>query len=271
MIKPFLRWAGGKQNLVSELLKHAPSHELIQKYYEPFLGAGSLFFANGFDNAYISDTNSQLINTYLSIKNDYRKVYSLIKLYETKFLKDESFYYRVRSEFNRNIEEKTQIQAARFIFLLHSNFNGIYRVNKKGVYNVPIGKRKPSLPSLDHLLEVSNKLKGKVIKEIDYSTIINKVQKNDFVYLDPPYPPIDWDKQLQQFTVNKFKEQDQIELALFANNLRDRGCFVMISNSDTPFIRDIYSGWNIHVIETTRSISCLKQRKKINELIIKNY
>jgi DNA adenine methylase len=261
-IKPFLRWAGGKQNLVDELLKHAPDDALINRYYEPFLGAGSLFFANGFDNAFISDVNPHLINAYQKIRTDYERIHKQIRSYETKYLNDENFYYAVRETFNKNLDKNDYSQAARFIFLVHANYNGMYRVNTQGKYNVPIGKRKPSLPSLSDLKKVSAKLTGKRIKNISYQEILNSVEEKDFIYLDPPYPPLNWEQHQQQFTEDKFSKEDQEELSAFALELWARGCYVMISNSDIALIRTLYTGWNISTLETTRWVSCKSKRSE---------
>src|ERR1043166_2007387 len=198
MIRPFLRWAGGKQNLVEEILEHVPPEDQIGRYFEPFLGAGSLFFANGFNNAFISDVNTPLINTYHQIRTDPRAIYHLIERYATLFSRDENFYYRLRDRFNTCINVRDHMQAARFIFLMHTNYNGMYRINRDGLYNVPIGKRSPCLPSFDHLQMVSNKLRNQNIRNVPYSRILNLVEESDFIYMDPPYPPLDENQQQQQ-------------------------------------------------------------------------
>lgn len=270
-IKPFLRWAGGKQNLVDSILANAPNDELINKYYEPFLGAGSLFFANGFSNAVISDVNPQLINSFSAIKNDYLKVHNLIQSYYRKFKKNPSYYYQIRELYNKNKTKNNYVQAARFIFLIHSNFNGMYRVNKNGDYNVPIGKLNPSLPTLEQLEIAHNKMKKTEIRCTDYRRILNEVNENDFVYLDPPYPPLEWPNIENQYTVDRFKKEDHESIAAFAEELRLINCFVMISYPDMPFIRELYQGWNIVELNIVRSISGQKQRKKVTELLIKNY
>ncbi len=272
-IRPFLRWAGGKQNLIRHLLRHAPENNRVKKYYEPFLGAGSLFFANGFDNALISDINPHLINSYKKIRTDYKRVHRLIRLYEKRFLANNEFYYRIRSLFNRDQNEMSYVQAARFVFLLHSNYNGMYRINKEGKYNVPVGKLEPCLPSLGELKTISKKLKGKEIVTGSYDQILSKVKSGHFIYMDPPYPPLDWDSQAQQFTVDKFSKGDQKKLAAFARKLDKKGCFVLISNSDVPLIRKLYRAkkWRKKKLKTTRCVSCKSERKQVAELLIKNY
>ncbi len=268
-LRPFIRWAGGKQNLVKYLLENTPANDQINKYWEPFLGAGSLFFANGFTNAGISDVNASLTNAYQQIKVNPTSVYH--SLLDHRRIFDVEYYYDLRNEYNKQRHQKTIEQAARFIFLVHTSFNGIYRVNSKGEYNVPIGKMNPSLPSLDHLRKASKKLQQIEILNCSYKDILPFVQENDFIYLDPPYPKLIEKDQFQQFTVDKFSEQDQRELAGFANELNKRGCYVMLSNSKVPLIENLYSNWNLIEVPVVRYVSCKKERKKITELIIKNY
>ncbi len=270
-IKPFLRWAGGKQNLVDQLLENTPEEKLIQRYYEPFLGAGSLYFANGFNNAIISDINPQLINSYYHIKDNFQDVHSYLDKWQEYFLSNKSFYYEVRKSFNTDKEKLTAIQAARFIFLIHTNYNGMYRVNKQGGYNVPIGRLKPNLPSLLQLKEISSKLQEAVIRCSYYDTILTEVECNDLVYLDPPYPPFEWTNPQNQYTVKSFSQQDHEKLAEFAQQLVNKGAFVLISYPDIEFVRKIYKDWNIQGLDAFRSINCKKERFKISELIIKNY
>ena len=270
-IKPFLRWAGGKQNLVDSLLDNSPSEELINKYYEPFLGAGSLFFSNGFDNAEISDINTQLINAYVQIKNDHERVHNLLKKYTNRFLLNQDYYYEIRRLYNQDLLQFNYIQASRFIFLIHCNFNGIYRVNNNGKYNVPIGRIKPFIPSLKHFEEVSKKLSEITIVCQDYNQILNKVKRNDFIYLDPPYPPSDWAKPIKQYTSKSFSKTDHEKLNDFANKLREKKCFVLISYPENEFIKEIYKDWKIINSHVLRSISGKKFRKKTPELLIKNF
>jgi len=270
-LKPFLRWAGGKQSLVNDLLDNTPPDHLINKYFEPFLGAGSLFFANGFSNAFISDINPQLVNTYKKVKSNYEELDLLLKEFYSRFNLNNAFYYQMRDQFNVYRNEESIEQAARFIFLIHTNYNGMYRVNRKGEYNVPLGKLSPSLPDRPHMKELSRKLKKVDIDCVDYRSIENLVSHNDFVYLDPPYPPLDWNNPQNQFTVNTFSKQDHEDTADFANSLSQKGCFVLISYPDVQFVRELYKNWNIVKLDAFRSISCKKERKKISELLIRNY
>lgn len=270
-VKPFLRWAGGKQKSVDYLLKEAPDHSLYDRYFEPFLGAGSLFFANGFDNAVISDVNAQLINAYSHVKSDYLSLFELLEKHKDSFSKNTDFYYSIREDYNLNKESYDLYQASRFILLIHTNYNGMYRINKNGNYNVPLGKITPNLPDLENLKNASQKLKNVEIINTNYAGIIDSVKQNDFIYFDPPYPPLEWEKHENQYTANRFNKEDHENLAKYANFLSEKGCFVMISYPDIDFIQNLYQGWNIKKLDVFRSISCKKHRKVVSELIIKNF
>ncbi|MDP8221354.1 MAG: Dam family site-specific DNA-(adenine-N6)-methyltransferase [Candidatus Stygibacter frigidus] len=270
-MKPFLRWAGGKQNLIKDLLKYLPPSDQVGRYFEPFLGAGSLFFATDYKKCFLSDINKDLMNCYRAIKNEPILIATCLERHNANFQKDEQYYYKVRERFNENLEEKSLKQAARFIFLIHTSFNGIYRVNKQGKYNVPIGKRKPALPSNKYLIQISEKLKGNHLSKGSFKVILNKTLRGDFIYLDPPYPPINGTSFFQHYTKDKFPQKEQAEVAEFAEKLNQKGCFVMISNANTSMLQELYRNWNKYEIETTRYISCKSKRIKVNELIITNY
>jgi DNA adenine methylase len=267
-VKPFLRWAGGKQNLVKILNAHLPSQP-FNNYFEPFLGAGSLFLSNGFPNSLLSDINPHLINSYSAIKDSPEELNSKL-IYHKKRVSEE-YYYKLRERFNKKKNQFDIDQAAVFIFLIHTSFNGIFRVNREGNYNVPFGKIKPALPGLDHLLQIQSNLKGSKLQNCMYEDILEKVGKSDFVYFDPPYPPLNETSFFQHYTINKFPESQQHDLARNAMELSDRGAFVMISNAETPAIKKLYKGWNINVIKAYRYINCKSERKTVNELIITNY
>jgi DNA adenine methylase len=267
-IKPFIRWAGGKQNLVLKLSEYLPN-EISGSYFEPFVGAGSLFFHNNFINPHLSDINPHLINSYLSIRDSADEVSDRLLFYKKKVSKE--YYYKIRDIFNKRKHDFTIDQAAIFIFLVHTSFNGIYRVNKKGEYNVPFGKLKPAIPDCSHLLNIQKKLKGSIITNGMYEDVIHNVKKNDFVYFDPPYPPLNETSFFQHYSIDKFPYQQQIELSEYAQELSDIGVFIMISNAETPMIKKLYKGWNIKVVSAYRYVNCKAERKIVNELIITNY
>ena len=199
IVRPFIRWAGGKQNLIKVLVKKIPK-DFSGRYFEPFLGAGSLFFAGNFKEAFLSDVNPHLINAFESVKSNPELIFDLLIQHRKKFSVD--YYYTLRKKFNADKTKFNHEQAARFIFLVHTSFNGIYRVNRKGEYNVPIGKIEPNLPELFHLLTVKEKLTNAKLNTVDYDSILSQVRAGDFVYLDPPYPALDGKTQFQQFTID---------------------------------------------------------------------
>jgi len=270
-MKTFLRWAGGKQNLINDLLKHLPPNEKVNRYFEPFLGAASLFFATEYKKCYLSDINRDLINSYKSIKKNPEIVTELFNKHLHKFYKKKNYYYKIRDKFNNNKNNGTIEQAARFIFLIHTSYNGIYRVNSSGKYNVPVGDKNPSFLTDEYLIEVSKKLLGTCISTKPYKRIKKLVKKGDLIYLDPPYPPLNGTSYFQHYTKDKFPENEQKKLATFANELTKKECFVMISNADTSLIRELYNDWNIFEFKVTRCISSKKERMKVKELIITNY
>lgn len=267
-IKPFIRWAGGKQNLVKELSENLPQ-SFTGQYYEPFLGAGSLFFYNSFKNNTLSDINPILVSTYNCIKESPNEVSVRLEEHRKKISKE--YYYKIREKFNNDIKKETFDQAANFIFLNHTSYNGIFRVNQKGEYNVPFGKMKAAIPSFEHLLKVCDKLKNSLIICCSYERLLENVGSNDFVYLDPPYPPLNGTSFFQHYTIDKFPAEEQIKVSKKAQILSDNGALVMISNAETQFILDLYPGWNIKKIKAFRYINTKAIRIQVNELIITNY
>jgi len=264
----FLRWAGGKKRSVNLLLNYVPKNINEINYWEPFLGAGSLFFRINCKKAYLSDLNNSLINCYKFIKKNPNGIYRILKSLRENHNK--KYYYIIRNDYNTRLLDLRN--AAEFIYLNKTSFNGIYRVNKANKYNVPYGKiKKPKFPSIKELKEISNKLKSANLNCYQFSKIINKVCKDDFIYLDPPYPPINGTSYFTNYTKEGFGYKDHEEVASFANELSNKKCKVMISNSDTPKIRKLYSGWEIVPLSVYRTISCKKNRYKVQELLIKNF
>lgn len=267
-VKPFIRWAGGKQNLVKELTNNIPKTE-FKNYYEPFLGAASLFLFNGFSNAHLSDINPHLINSYISIRDSVEKVHERLQFHKKKVSGE--YYYKLRDIFNKRKDQFTTDQAAIFIFLVHTSFNGIYRVNKKGEYNVPFGKIKPAIPDHEHLIKIQSKLKDTTISNCMYEDVLEKISCHDFVYFDPPYPPLNSTSFFQHYSIDKFPNQQQFELSNYAQELSKKNVCVMISNAETPMIKKLYKGWNIKKVNTYRYVNCKAERKAVRELIITNY
>lgn len=273
--KPFIKWVGGKRQLLNQfkslgLYPPINFNPKVNSYFEPFVGGGAVFFDLLPENAILSDLNNGLVTTYNVIKND---VDSLIQdLKKHKYEKE--YFLKVRSlktEILSNIEV-----ASRFIFLNRTCFNGLYRVNSKGEFNVPFGKYKnPLICDEVNLKRVSKSLKNVKIINQDYKKVSNDAKKGDFIYFDPPYYPINATSSFTSYTKENFIEKEQMELRDLFKNLSDRGCFVMLSNSDTPFINSIYQEIGvakINSIQAGRSInSNSNKRGKISEVVITNY
>lgn len=265
---PFLRWAGGKTKLISQITPFVPDDIATRKYWEPFVGAGSLFFKVQPKKGVISDLNRHLINCYSKIKEKPEAVHeALSKLVKNN---DESFYYTTRKLFNE--KENSFAQAARFIYLNKTCFNGLYRENLKGEFNVPFGKiENPAIPNYNHLKIICEVLTNTEIYSDTYQVILQKARKGNFIYLDPPYPPLNKTAFFNNYTKDLFGFKEQIELSSYANRLSKKGCLLLISNADTKEIRKLYNGWNIEKLNITRWISCKADKKKVDELIIKNF
>lgn len=266
-IKPFLRWAGGKFKLTDSLIKFIPVE--YNHYWEPFLGAGSLFFKLKPNRATLSDLNESLIECYKQIKENPKEVSTILDRILKKH--SESNFYLIRDQFNKS-KTFDSTKAAMFIYINKTCFNGIYRVNQNNEFNVPYGKILiPATPSVEELLRISERLNNIELYSYSYENILEKVSERDFIYLDPPYPPLSETAKFAEYTKEKFTINDQQAVALFAKRLADRGCFVMISNANTPFIQSLYNEWNINKTSVRRTISCKKEKYNVEELIITNY
>jgi len=264
---PFVKWVGGKRGVIKELISRVP--ETFKDYYEPFIGGGALFFVlNGrLKKAYLSDMNTDLVLSYSVIKKEPEKL--LEQLRKHKKNHNEEYYYKTRALIN--LEDPILI-ASRMIYLNKTCYNGLYRTNKKGIFNVPIGNYKnPNIVGEENIWECNRVLKKAKISYQDFTKINPK--KDDFVYLDPPYHPTD-DLSFTKYTQGDFTEKDQVRLRDFVFELNKKGVKVMISNSNTDFIKGIYKhkDFNIHFINAPRLINCKSdKRKPIKEVLITNY
>lgn len=275
---PFVKWAGGKTQLLSKLEEFFPKQ--ISRYFEPFVGGGAAFFyliskKNQKFDSFLSDINSELITSYKVIRDNVEELIILLKKHEKEYKKSPTdYYYRLRAEIKPiNDIERT----ARFISLNKTCYNGLYRVNKNGLFNVPMGRYKnPLICDSTNLRNINILLnKSNTIMEIgDYKTSLEKAQKDDFIYLDPPYYPISKTSNFTSYTNNGFTNKDQIELSNLFKKLSDRGCRILLSNSDSDFIKELYSEFKEYTIsiKAQRSInSNAARRKEHTELIIRNY
>ena len=291
--RPFVKWAGGKGQLLDVLKSYLPNGigATITKYAEPFVGGGALLFAllneYSFDEVYINDNNKELMNAFNVIKNDCALLISELQVfqreYETLNIEaQQSYYYTQRNKFNQlDLNEDTSIiKAALFVFLNKTCFNGLYRVNKSGKFNVPAGKYKnPLICDTENLINVSKKLQKVLIRSCDYHDVESFADKNTLVYFDPPYRPLNTTSAFTSYTENQFNDKDQIELAKFYKKLSDKGVKVLLSNSDPHnvnfednFFDDLYAEFDIQRITAVRMInSKAEKRGDVTELLIKNY
>ena len=290
IVKPFIKWAGGKNQLLNELVKKLPfeNYNNITKYAEPFVGGGAVLFyiLNNYNikEVYISDINSKLIVTYKMIKKNVDELIIKLEKIQEKYLRlDENsrkiYYLEKRKEFNLSNLNDIDI-ATLFIFLNKTCFNGLYRVNKKGEFNVPMGKyKKPLICDRENLKQVSNKLKNVKIICGDYKKSIKFIDSDTFVYFDPPYRPINITSSFTAYTKDSFTDNEQIELAKYIDKLTEKGAKIMLSNSDPKnvnkndtFFDELYNKYNIFRVKAKRTInSNASSRGEIDELVIINY
>jgi DNA adenine methylase len=232
------------------------------------LGAASLFLALQPENAFLGDANAHLMATYGYLRTDPANVAKQLARLIAEDCEDH--YYRVRDEYN-NARHSAR-QAARFIYLNHTCFNGVFRVNRRGQYNVPYGFRpRPAFPSQVQLTQVGNALAGANLFTGGYRQTLASATKGDFVYLDPPYPPLNGTSNFAHYTPDRFGADDQEALAKVAIQLKKRGCDVLISNADTPAIRRLYKQFNIRSLPVTRWVTCKSEKHIVHELLISTY
>ena len=274
--KPFVKWAGGKRQLIPILNQNLP--ESFGTYYEPFLGGGALLFhiltdKNG-QKCSISDLNSDLVLAYTTIRDRIDALITSLKNHEKNYQKDsESYYYSIRESNPRSEIEKT----SRLIFLNRTCFNGLYRVNSKGKFNVPLGKySNPNIVNEENIRAVSHILQSSrtAIKCRDFEAVLRDAKKGDLIYFDPPYQPVSATSNFTSYTTKDFTYDDLTRLAELCLKLDSRGCNVLLSNSDSQEVADIFAKnpWKITRVTANRSInSNSKKRTGHFELLIKNY
>ena len=273
-IRPFVKWAGGKRQIIDKLIKYSPKK--FNKYYEPFVGGGAFLFELEPKYAVINDYNIELINVYNCIKdkNKYKKVLKILDDYEIKNSKE--FYYEIRNmDRDKSLYNKLSDveKCARTIYLNKSCFNGLYRVNSKNEFNVPFNqKEKVNTYDKDNVELISLYLRNNDITILngDFEDAVKSAKANDFIYFDPPYDS-DTDT-FTSYTNNGFNRDDQIRLSEVFKKLDKKGCYVMLSNHNTKLINELYRDYNIHVIMAKRNINSNgKGRGTIEEVIITNY
>ena len=274
--KPFVKWAGGKRQLIPILNENLPKR--FGAYYEPFLGGGALLFhvisKHPHQDCNISDLNSDLVLTYTVIRDNVEDLIVSLKKHAKSYEKDsKSYYYYIRENHPRSAIEK----ASRLLFLNRTCFNGLYRVNSKGKFNVPLGRyTNPNIVNADNLYAVSKILNSNPvqIRCRDFESIIDDVKSGDLIYFDPPYQPVSKTANFTSYTNKDFTHEDLTRLFRLCEKLNEMGCKVLLSNSHSDVVSKMFSKkpWNIAKIEANRSInSNSKNRKGHYELLIKNY
>ena len=267
-LSPLFRWAGGKQRIVSALHSYLPDPLPFGDYVEPFFGAGSLFFRVRPRRALLGDLNEHLVCAYRHIRDQPLLVKRY--LYEHEWLDSSRHYYEVRDQYNRS--RWSVAQAARFVYLNRTCFNGIFRVSKKGDFNVPYGRRpNPQFPSRRKLIDTSEVLKRARLKHQSFTETMATLSDSAFVYLDPPYPPLNGTAFFTHYTRDRFTEADQRLLAQQVREIDQVGITFMMSNADTPLIRGLYKRFRIDSLAVTRWVTCKTVRHRVNELVIRNY
>ena len=271
----FLKWAGGKRRLVTLLDKYTPTN--IDRYFEPFLGSGAFFFhlvqSRKQFKAYLSDSNPHLINTYREVRDNVNELIEILMDHQKGYLKNgEKYYYSVRDDQSNKTNTET---AAKFIFLNKTCYNGLYRVNKLGNFNVPHGRYfNPKICNKEKLIECSSLLNNTEVKIVCdiYKNTTLKCKDNDFVYLDPPYFPVSRTSNFTDYTKESFGTQQHQELANEFDRLDSIGSKVMLSNSDSEYVKSLYKNYFVLKVKSTRSINCNADRRSAHhDLIISNY
>lgn len=278
LVRPFLKWAGGKRQLLPEMVKYVPKLTQKHTYYEPFIGGGALLFELQPPKAVINDSNKELINCYQVVRDSLDEL--MEELSKDKYSNSETSYYDMR-DLDRSTKKYANLsaveKAARIIYLNKTCYNGLFRVNSQGQFNVPFGRYKNPNFLDDAVLRAVNKyLSGNAItlSNHDFEEAVKDAKKGDFVYLDPPYDPVSETASFTGYDVNGFNRDEQERLKKVFDDLTERGCKVMLSNSCTDFILDLYKDYQdtINKVRATRSInSNALKRGMVYEVLVLNY
>lgn len=295
--RPFLKWAGGKSQLLDQIQPFLPkklsSPGKIKKYFEPFLGGGALFFylssKYDFEEIYLYEVNKVIAHAYRVIKLHVPTLIDELKELEKTYLnktdaRREKYFYKIRGQFNDLLSSKSKNHSikktALLIFLNRTCFNGLYRVNSKGAFNVPFGKYKnPKICDEDNLYAVSRALKNAQIVAGDFSLCLEHAGSDSFLYFDPPYRPLSATANFTSYAKNSFDDTEQIRLKGVIDNLNEKGGLVMLSNSDPKntnvkddFFDDLYCNYKIERVKASRMINCnADKRGEVTEIIVTNY
>ncbi|MBD2482435.1 DNA adenine methylase [Planktothrix sp. FACHB-1365] len=277
LVKPFLKWAGGKRQLLPEILKYLPKNIGKATYFEPFLGGGALLFELQPKTAIVNDSNWELINCYKVIKDNVEELIEILKDHKAKNSKE--YYDDLRGiDRSKKYSKFSEAEkAARIIYLNKTCYNGLFRVNSKGQFNVPFGRYKnPNILDEAVLRGVNDYFNQNKVtfSNLDFAEAVKDAKKGDFVYFDPPYDPVSNTASFTGYDINGFNQNEQRRLKQVVDELTEKRCNVMLSNSATDFILDLYKDYKetIFIVSATRSInSNALKRGKIDEVLILNY
>ncbi|HEP1833553.1 TPA: DNA adenine methylase [Streptococcus suis] len=272
-LQPFTKWTGGKRQLLPVIKSLMPDN--YNSYFEPFIGGGAVFFELIPKKAIINDFNSELINCYRQIKDNPQKLIELLTKHQENNSKE--YYLELRAvDRDNRINKMTDVErAARIMYMLRVNFNGLYRVNSKNQFNVPYGRYKnPKIVDSELILSISQYLNKNNIEILtgDFEKAVEDVGAGDFVYFDPPYIPLSETSAFTSYTHEGFSYEEQVRLRDVFRKLDKKGAYVMLSNSSSPLVEELYKGFNIHKVEAIRTNGAkASSRGKISEFIVTNY
>lgn len=273
---PFLKWAGGKGQLLAQYEPFFP-REPARRYFEPFVGSGAVFFhlqARGlFERAHLSEVNAELITCYLAVRDGVDDLITLLREHQARHSRD--YYYAIRNP-DRNtawIHAPSVERAARLIYLNKTCYNGLWRVNSRGHFNVPMGRyRRPDILNEGRLRAASRALQGAEISVAGFEGVLERARAGDFVYCDPPYVPLSATANFTSYSAASFGEDEQRRLAEVFAALDRQGCRVMLSNSDTPLVRQLYRAFRIETVSARRNINSMRHKRgAVSEVVVLNY
>jgi DNA adenine methylase len=265
---PIVKWVGGKSRLLPELLARAPSS--FRCYHEPFVGGAALFFELAPRAAILSDVNAELVSCYRAVQSDVDAVVTALARHRAEH--SEAYYYAVRDGWNAGADASAAARAATFIYLNKTCYNGLWRVNSRGLFNVPAGRYvNPGILDAERLRAASAVLAKARLRVAPFDAVVDAARRGDFVYFDPPYDPVSATADFTSYTQGGFGVEDQERLAEVFARVVERGCAVMLSNSDTPFVRRLYARWHIDRVMCARAVNSRADRRgAVAEVIVTN-
>lgn len=271
---PFVKWVGGKGRLLGQLLPLLPPGVERMRHVEPFMGGGAMFFARQPERALLCDINPELVSTYEMVRDRVDDVIAELRRHAArhKAAGDAEYYYAIRERYNRGGGRRAA-RAAMFIYLNKTCFNGLHRVNRKGEFNVPAGRYvNPRILDEEGLRAASAVLQNAEIRHAGFEELLATARPGDFIYFDPPYEPVSRTANFTNYAQDGFTQDDQRRLRDVFDELTRRGCRCMLSNSDVPFIRELYKHHRIDTVAAPRAVSCDKNKRGlVSEVVVRNY